>query len=134
MSESENENKESGAVLILAILFLTVVGLIAASLVSLTGTDLRASTVLTAGRGAQYAMDSALETAVQTVRYQATSFSGSTGTVCGSVGTSTTPAFPVINANTVMVICTGSSSKTTTRPCGGSFPCARHLLGQHQKP
>jgi hypothetical protein len=60
---------ESGAILILALIFLVVVGGVVGSLASWATNDLKNTTQFTSARTEQYAVSSAAQTAVQNIRY-----------------------------------------------------------------
>ena len=68
------ECDDSGAALILALIFIIVAGLSFAALATFAGTSLLNTANLISTRGAQYASESALDIAIQHVRYSGTSY------------------------------------------------------------
>jgi hypothetical protein len=68
MSKSRGRGDE-GAVLILALVFIIAVGLIVGALANLTMNDLNNTTVFNSVRAEQYAANSAVQVAVQSMRY-----------------------------------------------------------------
>jgi Tfp pilus assembly protein PilX len=96
---SRNENNDEGAVLILALMFVLVVGLLGGALVTLAGNGLSQTTQLQANRSLTYAADSMVQTAIQQVRDMPQSApAGYNGAACPAVsatipenGTSGTP-------------------------------------------
>jgi hypothetical protein len=69
MRRLRRTTNEDGAALIIALVFMVTMGLLIGVLVTLADTNLLATTHLETQRNWQYAADSALEIAVQTVRY-----------------------------------------------------------------
>jgi hypothetical protein len=63
------ERDESGAVLILALVFLVIVGALVGSLTGWAGNDLNNTAKFTANRTLQYAASSAVETGIANIRY-----------------------------------------------------------------
>ncbi len=63
------DRSESGAVLVLALLFLVVIGLIVGGLASWTANDLSDSVKFQHDRSAQYALSSTTQVAIQNIRY-----------------------------------------------------------------
>ncbi len=79
---SEARSGEAGAVLVLALLFLAVVGAIVGSLATWATNDLNNTSKFTSARTLQYAASSAAEVAIQNIRYTpllATTAQGSPG-------------------------------------------------------
>jgi hypothetical protein len=108
---------ESGAVLILALVFVIVTGIVGVALASLTSSNLMASTSLQAKRGVEFEADGAVDAAIQMVRYNGMSFSSGGWQKCAPG----TGALSIDNA-TVYVEC--NESPTTgpgaiTPPPGG---------------
>jgi hypothetical protein len=70
MTMTANQQRgEAGAVLVLALLFLVVVGGVVGSLATWAQNDLNNTAKFTAARSVQYAADSATEVAIQDIRY-----------------------------------------------------------------
>jgi hypothetical protein len=108
----ESGRDESGAVLILALVFVIVTGIVGVALASLASTNLMASSTLQAKRGAEFTADAGVDAAIQLVRYSGTSFSQTQGWQPCAAGT-----LPLtMNTTTVWVACTGG---TAVAPAGG---------------
>jgi hypothetical protein len=71
MMRRPRSSNDEGAVLILALVFLVAVALVLLALVSLAGTNLVATSKLQAQRNLEYAADSLVDGAIQTVRSEA---------------------------------------------------------------
>ena len=95
---------ETGAALILALLFLVAIGVVVGSLASWATNDLQNSSQFASARTLQYAVNGATESAVQTIRYSPlTSTNGaSTPTACWGTGSTSELT---INGTTVGVWC-----------------------------
>src|SRR5580700_5395949 len=65
----EHGQDEAGAVLILALLFLVVIGLLVGGLASWTANSLGDTLTFSQARSAQYALSSATQVAMQSIRY-----------------------------------------------------------------
>ncbi len=91
LSQRRAEADDTGASLILALIFLIVAALTLTALVSFAGTGLLDTAGFTSQRGLQYGADGAVEIAIQHVRYQADAYTtlanclGSTPTTTSSV-------------------------------------------------
>jgi len=107
----EKERGESGAVLILALIFVIVTGVVGVALASLTSTNLTATSDLQAKRGVEYAADGAVDAAIQIVRYSGANFALGTWAPCAP---STQPL--TMDGSTIWVECTMG---TATAPTGG---------------
>ena len=96
---------EAGSSLILALVFLIVVGLIAISMVSWVGNDLINVVTFATARSTQTAADAAVETAIQNARYNFSlqDLQPSSPQPCWT--TSPTPSQIVLNSQTVDVWC-----------------------------
>ena len=81
MRPRATEPDEQGTALILALVFLLSMGLLMGVLVTLSGSNLMATTNLQKQRDTQYSADGAMEAAIQTVRYLD---AGATSTTCAS--------------------------------------------------
>jgi hypothetical protein len=68
---SHNAHPEDGATLILALIFVVLVGAIVAALLSLAGTNLLSTTNLQHQRNHEFAADAAVDGAIQSLRHQA---------------------------------------------------------------
>jgi hypothetical protein len=79
---------DSGAVLILALIFIIAIALIMLSLLSLTGNDIINASNLQSERALDYAADGATTASVQAVRYSNTQFSESSSQPCMPNGAS----------------------------------------------
>src|ERR1700722_2354621 len=66
---SRGNGDEAGAVLVLALVFLVVVGAIVGSLATWTMNDLNNTSHFTSARSLQYAANSATQVAIQSIRY-----------------------------------------------------------------
>jgi hypothetical protein len=94
---------ESGAVLLLALVFMVAVGLIITTLLSFAGNDLKNVSTFKAQRTTEYALGGATQAAIQSIRYLPASQSTPTPAnppVCPGVGPSLT-----IDTSTVTVWC-----------------------------
>jgi hypothetical protein len=107
---------ESGAALIMALIFITIGALVVVALTNLTGTNLLNTSALQAQRNAQTTADAATDAAVQAVRYNGT---------CESFPPSGSLA---MNGYNVIVTCAGTpiaggtiSGSTLSPPSGASF-------------
>lgn len=69
LSQEAAKRDDTGGVLILALVFIIAVGLIVGALANLTMNDLNNTTVFNSVRAQQYAANSAVEVAVQSMRY-----------------------------------------------------------------
>ena len=91
LSQRRAEADDTGASLILALIFLIVAALTLTALVSFAGTGLLDTAGFTSERGLQYGADGAVEIAIQHVRYQTVAYTtlanclGSTATTTSSV-------------------------------------------------
>lgn len=70
---SEATYDESGATLVIALIFVVAVGALIAALVGLTGNNLVTTATLQNQKALEYAADGAIETTIQAVRYSASS-------------------------------------------------------------
>ena len=70
MPVSERPDREEGAILLLALVFVLVISLLLVALVSLAGNDLLNVSHLKSLRSLEYASDGAVDSAIQAVRYQ----------------------------------------------------------------
>src|SRR5580693_9084871 len=100
-ARKECRRGEEGAALVLALVFILAVGLVMATLVGLTGTNLLATSGLQAARATQFGADGALEQGVQTIRYQT---EATTTALCGNAPTAALLT-TTINSQTVVVWC-----------------------------
>jgi len=107
----KSERGENGAVLILALIFVIVTGVVGVALASLTSTNLSATSGLQAKRGAEFAADAAVDAAVQIVRYSGATFTSGTWAPCAP---NTQPL--TMDGSTIWVECTLG---TATAPTGG---------------
>jgi Tfp pilus assembly protein PilX len=71
MRRNRHQSDESGATLILALVFIVISGLLFAALLTLSGTNLRNTANLQNERGLEYAAGGAVESAIQVARYNA---------------------------------------------------------------
>jgi hypothetical protein len=109
------QRDESGAVLILALVFVIVTGVVGVALASLTSTNLMATSSLQAKRGVEFEADGAVDAAIQMVRYNGLSFSSGGWSKCAPG----TGALSIDNA-TVYVECIASPpSADIVAPPGG---------------
>ncbi len=67
---------EEGATLVLALVFVVIIGLVLLAIISLTGTNLADTANLQNGRALEYSADGAVDAALQAVRYCPVSPSG----------------------------------------------------------
>ena len=74
MADRARARDDSGAALVLALVFLIVAALTVTALVSFAGTGLLDTAGFTPQRGLQYGANGAVEIAIQRVRYEATSY------------------------------------------------------------
>lgn len=119
---------ESGAALIVALLFITIGSLVAVSLTNLTGTNLLNTSSLQAQRNYEYAADAATEGAIQSVRYHGSCENFSLKLATTLAPTTVTAA--AINNYYSYVACTGlpssvtatAGSSTLTAPTGTFVP------------
>ena len=74
MADRARARDDSGAALVLALVFLIVAALTVTALVTFAGTGLLATAGFTPQRGLQYGANGAVEIAIQRVRYEATSY------------------------------------------------------------
>jgi hypothetical protein len=95
---------ESGAVLLLALIFMVAVALIITTLLSFAGNDLKSVSTFKSQRTTEYALGGATQVAIQSVRYlpatQSTPPLPAPPPICAGVGPSLT-----IDTNTVTVWC-----------------------------
>jgi hypothetical protein len=98
---------ESGAVLVLALLFMMITGLLILGLLSWSGNNLNSVAAFEQSRSLNYAANSAMEKAIQDVRYSTTA--------CPSTGLSI-PA----NGVTIDVWCIDSVTGTSVETEGGT--------------
>jgi len=117
---SEGVQGESGAILLLAMVFLIVVGTIVGSLAEWATNDLHNTANFTSARSLQYGADSAVELAIQNIRYAPMLGAGQTlnaspPTYCWS--NVATPELPTVDGESMDVWCSTqwSPSKTNTR-------------------
>jgi len=99
---------EAGAVLVLALVFLIVVGAIVGSLATWTMNDLNNTSHFTSARSLQYAANSATEVAIQSIRYNPLlgtdqTLNASPPSYCW--GNASTPALPSIDGENFAVWC-----------------------------
>ena len=97
---SHRRQEESGAVLVLALVFTAVVSLIVLALLQWSGNNLKSVAAFQQGTAMNYASNSAMETAIQEIRYSPNA--------CPNTGLS----FPV-SGITVDVWCGPNAAKTT---------------------
>jgi hypothetical protein len=69
ITEGDKSKGESGTTLVLALIFMSVVSLIVFALVSWSGNNINTVAAFQSGRTVNYAVNSAMETAIQDVRY-----------------------------------------------------------------
>jgi hypothetical protein len=103
---------DSGAVLILALIFIIAIALIMLSLLSLTGNDIINASNLQSERALDYAADGATTASVQAVRYANTQFSGSSPQACMPNGA---PSIE-LDSVTIIVECEGTSNDSQAAP------------------
>jgi hypothetical protein len=72
VTEGDESRNESGATLVLALVFITVTSLIVFALMSWSGNNIKSVAAFQDQRTVTYAVNSAMETAVQNVRYSPT--------------------------------------------------------------
>ena len=135
---------EAGAVLVLALLFLVVVGGVVGSLATWAQNDLNNTAKFTAARSVQYAADSATEVAIQDIRYSPLLATGQTlnaspPTYCWN--NPGTPELPPVDGVSMDVWCSTawnpSSANTrvvTFSTCHESHVSRRRLRGQPLAP
>jgi Tfp pilus assembly protein PilX len=111
---------EEGAVLLLALIFVIAIAFVLLGLLSLSGNDLKNTSNLQSQRALEYAADSAVDAAVQAVRYSYYAFNGASPAGTNSSGDDCVPdgtafinpdqntATLTINDVTMTVDCTGS--------------------------
>ena len=71
MAPRDRSNDETGAVLILALVFVVIIAFMLVALVDLTGNDLLNTLNLHKERSVEYAADGSVDSAIEVVRYQA---------------------------------------------------------------
>ena len=117
----ESRRDESGATLILALIFVIVTGLVGVALASLTSTNLMAASSFQTKRGAEFTADAGIDAAIQLVRYApATQTNFGTGpTSARACATGTLPL--TMNNITVWVSCyiPVPPASVATPPAGG---------------
>jgi hypothetical protein len=91
---------EDGVVLIIALVILTIIGLLASALLSFGNTSLRLTKEVRDDRSTRYAADAAIEAAINSIRANIDA-----GSETGTVPCNYTPAFPINRLN-VTVTCT----------------------------
>ena len=133
MTRQASSTDETGAVLIIALVFILTMGLLIGVLVTLATTNLAASTNLQNLRAGQYAADGALEAAVQTVRY---SDAIETSSKCGTTSV-VSVAIPVVGgSDNIGVWCSsaslGGSRQVSFWACPTSAPSGCQNLAQGQ--
>lgn len=67
---------ESGAILVLALVFMIVIALVLLAVVNLTGSDVSNTSALIDQQSLEYRSSGAMDVAIQTVRYSNTTFTG----------------------------------------------------------
>ncbi len=107
----ERGRDESGAVLILALIFVIVTGVVGVALASLTSTNLQATSGLQQKRGTEFAADAGVDAAIQLVRYASATYTAGTWAPCAP---GTKPLS--MDGTTVYVECTLGNA---TPPAGG---------------
>ena len=108
---------DSGAVLILALIFIIAIALIMLSLLSLTGNDIINASNLQSERALDYAADGATTASVQAVRYSSTQFSQSSPQLCMPNGATSIE----VDAVPIVVECENTSSRAQP-----NSPCPYH--------
>jgi hypothetical protein len=106
----DTRRDQSGAVLILALIFVVVTGVVGVALASLTSTNLAAATGLQTKRGVEFNADAGVDAAIQLVRYNdSVAFTPGTWVPCA-------PGTPglAMNGATVYVSCTAGSATAPT--------------------
>jgi len=111
---------ESGAILILAVVFITAIALILLALVSMSGNDLLNTSNLKTQRSLEYAADGATTAAVQAVRNSYLAYNGTVG----AVGALCTPDGPSgasvvmtqVDGDAMIVDCTSQAYNPPSSP------------------
>jgi len=98
------DRRQSGAILVLALIFLLIGSFVVIPLAGLATTNLQATAPFITERQLEYAADGAMDLAIETVRYSATQ--GYPGGTCGSITTT-------LNGQTVTVDCTSEAPGTS---------------------
>jgi hypothetical protein len=125
---SNERRDESGATLILALLFVIVTGVVGVALASLTSTNLTATSSFQTKRGLELAADGAVDAAIQNVRYSGTSY------------TSPTQCFPIpgnsfsLNGATLYVECSAGSAPLPSGETGRSVQFVACAVAQSSCP
>jgi len=94
------DRRQSGAVLVLALIFLLIGSFVVIPLAGLATTNLQATAPFITERQLEYAADGAMDLAIETVRYSA--MDGYAGGPCGPITTT-------VNGQTVTVDCTSET-------------------------
>lgn len=105
----KTDRSDEGATLVLALIFMVVAAMLVLALVTWSGNDLQTVAAFRQGRSLNYAANSAVETAIQDVRYNPQP------TACPSSGLS----IPV-NTLTMIVWCIDSFTGTNVQTEGGT--------------
>jgi hypothetical protein len=103
MDRHRRHRSESGATLVLALVFMVACALLVIPLAGLSATNLRDTSTLAPQRHIQFAGDGAMDLAIESVRYSATQ--GYPGGGCASIPLSSTNPPQLINGQTVRIDC-----------------------------
>lgn len=103
----ETCENESGASLLLAVIFVMVISVSLAALLTLGGNDLLNTTNLRVERSLEYAAGSATDAAIQSVRYSYYAYSGGSGDVPPGLCLPNSATSIAINGDAMTVYCSG---------------------------
>ena len=123
------EKSESGAVLVLALMFMALTALIVGSLAAFSGNDISNLGHLKTARSATYAADGAVQAAIYGARYsyEATSNAGSfCGTNNSPAGTPPTPF--TVDQTAVYVWCSWGAAGVNRQSTFSAYPVAQCTL------
>jgi Tfp pilus assembly protein PilX len=107
-SNATSRDSERGAVLVLTIVVMVVIGLISAGLLAIITSGVQQRTTLDTARNREYAADAAIETAIARVR-GITTAPGVGLTPCAQNG----PDYTTLNGVSIRVDCTNAPAVTT---------------------
>jgi hypothetical protein len=112
----DEEQGERGAILILALAYITVIGVIVAALTTWASGDLNNTNNFTSARNLDYSLSSAMEVAMNNIRYapEADSVNASTPVACWGSGTSSTYELPN-STNNIATWCSTQSDPGTSQ-------------------
>ena len=123
----DTRHDQSGAVLILALIFVVVTGAVGVALASLTSTNLAAATGLQTKRGVEFNADAGIDAAIQLVRYNPSATFTNGWAICA-------PGTPGLNMDgaAVYVSCNVGSAAAPTGDRAVEFvACGVSALGNN---